>query len=1169
MDAERQRQATILRYWHAVEMFSPQTVPPVNRRERIRALEPGKLAPWEDGHYAKDERPERDHVWQHVVYGGVYDLAVVKDRLIEVFGADPDADDERMSGESAMFAFTVNEEGRVLLDTPIFSTCAWALGRTRDPGPGTPDWLAGFDDEAVRLAITVADLGVPDEPDRPRTDPLARVVDAAASGAAGAAGQAASAVAAATLGPLGGVVAERLATSATDWALNSALKAAAGGDDEPVGDDDKGDERDPDEDDAPRLGDYPLTGEHVLAFAVALAEAWGVDDLGALEVRVKTVQVPRKSAGDADQQDFLNSFCLSDLSLVGEAVRSTAPGRALEAYLTPAARIDRSARTDVRQDTSAVDDGVLPASTPVGRWPARADHPLVLSQQFAVNAMRRELADGGLFSVNGPPGTGKTTMLRDVIADVVVQRAQRLAQLPSPAAAFRTTALRWTTGTHTRRVWPLKPELCGFEVVVASANNGAVENVSKSIPARDEIAEEWRASADYLAEHATRMLKGAPGWAALAAVLGKTSNRSEFVHRFWWGDEQAGDLQPDGTKRPRIPRKRWQQTKNGFYHQLAAWGREVDKPSWAEVRHQFTTVLRRVEELTRSRDEAARALRGLPGMRRGAEVAVHRHTKCLDAVESSKSELSGLRAAYTAARQAEDDYLDRLERHRKTQPGLFSSRAAKQSWRHREEILSTELTAATTHRVAVGDRHAECELRHQHLVKAEHAVGELARSLTQRVKRLTATVEAARRAWPGHMPDLDWDEDTRELSAPWADTQISQARAELFLAALELHKQFLRLAADKMRDNLHAAMAVVNGNAPPQLSGEKAVAAWRSLFLVVPVVSTTFASLDRMFRPFDRESLGWLFIDEAGQATPQQAVGALWRARRAVIVGDPLQLEPVTVLPWTGQEALRIDHGVDPEWAAKATSAQRVADRTNRFGTMLPAELPDGSHEVWVGAPLRVHRRCDNPMFTVSNTIAYDNMMVFGTPPSTFPGPRPPRTTPDPPPSLWANVVSSESEGHWVPAETEVLVRILDGLHDSGIAPQQIFVISPFRQAVAGALRTVRQKGRERGWSLASEDRIGTVHKTQGKESDVVILLLGSDPRRDGARRWAAGERPNLINVAVSRAKRRLYVIGDRDCWSKQKHTATLASALECWNVTDQRRPESTLANRLSIGSAD
>jgi hypothetical protein len=256
-----------------------------------------------------------------------------------------------------------------------------------------------------------------------------------------------------------------------------------------------------------------------------------------------------------------------------------------------------------------------------------------------------------------------------------------------------------------------------------------------------------------------------------------------------------------------------------------------------------------------------------------------------------------------------------------------------------------------------------------------------------------------------------------------------------------------------------------------------------------------------------------------------------------------MQLEPVVSTLHTTQQALRRHYRVDETWVPERTSAQVLGDRVTPVGTWLPG--PDG-HQVWVGAPLRVHRRCEEPMFGFVNQLAYDGMMLNAT--EQEPALDVERT-------VWVDVDSPISEGNWIPAEGEAAVQIIDYLLREDLEDSNIFVISPFRQA-AGALVAILSR-------KYPGLKAGTVHTAQGQQREVVLLVLGGNPDRPGARSWAA-ERPNLVNVAVSRAKQRLYVVGNHAAWSGLPSFDLLARSIPVrrWTPIDRNRREPIDRNR-------
>ena len=853
----------------------------------------------------------------------------------------------------------------------------------------------------------------------------------------------------------------------------------------------------------------PVDARTLYALIDFIVEQFNIQTaLAPMGVRVKSVPIGRRRQFSIDGSDFLNSFFASDLAKVAD---SGSHGAALTAYLSgPASKDDR---VDLRAHPEVVDQHVSPDRTPSGRWPAHPGQPLALSQQFAINAILGTLEQQpGLFAVNGPPGSGKTTMLRELIAALVVKRAIRLAELDKPEDAFR-ACYNWKSRDYIRTIWGWDQTFTGFEIVVASSNNGAVENISKEIPGRNAIDCE---GASYYPELATLVLNSdnepaqqTAAWGMIAARLGRKSNRIKFANAFWFGDKE------EGVK--------------GFQDVLKGYER-VHAVDWPAAVQAFRSALRAEQDLRAERAAIYQIMTELPAVRENAEALHVQQSATVSRRREISAELAAARAGLARDQEAAAQAKGSVDAHRMDRPGLLASMLGGASTARSWRATNRETTAALA---VVRRRLADSQARVRHLevqlAEQEEAAKRLAATLTELTSRLTVmehqVAEAVGR-WGDAVPAPGADEDQRELSGPWTDPAWNAARTGVFLAALRLHQDFVAAEPRRMRQSLHAVIDVLTGDVPADASADAVLAAWQSLFFVVPVISTTFASFPRVFSQLGGESLGWLFIDEAGQAAPAAAAGAIWRSKRVAVVGDPKQIEPVVTLPFTAQQALRINAGISEWWLPGSTSAQRLADEANPYGTYLPGD----DHDVWVGAPLRVHRRCERPMFGVSNTIAYGGMMVYGTSDQ-----REPLTAP---PSGWIDIpATGDARGHWIPAEGEQARKMLRALRSKyDIAARQIFVVSPFRDVADEIEKLLREFPGVRG---------GTVHTAQGKESDVVLFILGGNPAKPGAKQWAS-QRPNLVNVAVSRARRRLYVLGDHATWSRYRHFDTLSSYLRC-----------------------
>ena len=884
--------------------------------------------------------------------------------------------------------------------------------------------------------------------------------------------------------------------------------------------------------------------------------------------------------------DILNSFYIKDIE---RAILSISQGQtiaALDAYLTPLHKQDRVDLYSAPGRQRIISD-LHPANTPPAHWLDEPDHAMSLMQQFAINHVFTGLSENGLFSVNGPPGTGKTTLLRDIFAENMTRRARVLASLDSAKDAFQAgqkPKLEFEGKLNSWTIALLKPELTGFEMIVASSNNAAVNNISEDLPKAKSLGSiEWSEPVEiawrrkdgspkqsYLQPVAIRMAEQTSRgdfvhlepddtpWGLISCALGKRDNRYKFVERF-----SRSVLEKDSPKEASKPKGYDPDRHQSFWD----WRDQYQGKglSFLDAKAAFVALDKEVRDRQEQLVKMVRIVCELAGHTEGtytsAEAQALSDAKAIVNQEQIKLENidEALNACLeTLATLKEDEKLipvpslwTRLlgkifatrfwnstarEKCRKYQDDLGQNRTAQRKCLQEKLSLRPQRVTAL---LSVDRAKDVAEAAERHL---QTKIAEWRTKDAERKDLRSCFSQAAIPESTEALEEAQWQKE-----GIWRDSELNALRSKLFAAALSLHEAWLAEVTVKgggFSPNIYAICDLIRGQR--LTTPEHALALWQSLFMVVPVVSSTFASIASQFKDIGANTLGWLFIDEAGQAVPQAAVGALWRAKRAVVVGDPMQIEPIFTVPIKLIEALAKSSHLpeDINVAPHKVSVQNLADAANACGTSIPVPGDEPQCEPqWIGSPLRVHRRCVEPMFRIANAIAYGGKMVFGLNSAT-----PAADGYDLGASAWVDVPGATEGRHVVPAQIELVTQAVMSLYQSKGKLPPLYIISPFKRikrALVESLSdmkawkergiTTLSKGALAKWCQAS---IGTVHTFQGKEELIVWMVLGCDGRSAGAVSWAASK-PNILNVALTRAKRRFFMIGDVALWGDKPYFDT------------------------------
>jgi very-short-patch-repair endonuclease len=265
--------------------------------------------------------------------------------------------------------------------------------------------------------------------------------------------------------------------------------------------------------------------------------------------------------------------------------------------------------------------------------------------------------------------------------------------------------------------------------------------------------------------------------------------------------------------------------------------------------------------------------------------------------------------------------------------------------------------------------------------------------------------------------------------------------------------------------------------------------------------------------PLEPALFDLVIVDEASQCDIPSVLPLLFRARRALIIGDPCQLSHISTLKQSEEEDLASQHGVAnllPTWSYNQRSFYALAEG---------AIVERGSRPLL----LAEHYRSHPEIIEFSNRVFYRGQLIL----RTALGSLRERMRGERLGIFWHDVrgaVPQSSRSAANEIEVRAVLDLLDEWARTGLLLRndvRFGVVTPFRQQ----MEKIKEAIRARPW--CEHVKVGTAHVFQGDERDIMIfspvVADGMPPRLV---RWVA-DTDKLLNVAVTRARGALHIVGD------------------------------------------